>query len=320
MKTTIALASAGAVLLSGGAQASCGSAFCTLNTNWDVQGAWTEPGLKLDLRYEYIRQDQPQTGTRQVPVGEIPRHHDEVSTANRNWIAALDYTLSPDWALNAQVPIADREHLHIHNHGGAQVPESWSFTRMGDARITARRRVLTLEDAAAQTLGTGGVTFGLKLPTGQTDVRNGEGELAERTLQPGTGTTDLLAGAYYSHLLPAKNLSWFVQGLVQLPLNSHADYRPGQRLSLDAGARYQASEQVSAMLQLNALFRGRDAGNQAEPEDTGGRSLFLSPGFGYTFSKDVQLYGFLQLPLYQSVNGVQLTAKRAVVLGLSTRF
>ena len=49
-------------------------------------------------------------------------------------------------------------------------------------------------------------------------------------------------------------------------------------------------------------------GAQAEPDDSGGRSLFLSPGVGYAVSKDVQLYGFLQLPLYQYVNGVQLTA------------
>ena len=34
-----------------------------------------------------------------------------------------------------------------------------------------------------------GLNFGLKLPTGKFDERNGEGELAERTLQPGSGTT-----------------------------------------------------------------------------------------------------------------------------------
>jgi hypothetical protein len=34
----------------------------------------------------------------------------------------------------------------------------------------------------------------------------------------------------------------------------------------------------------------------------------------------VQLYAFAQLPLYQYVNGVQLTANRAFVAGISTRF
>jgi len=34
----------------------------------------------------------------------------------------------------------------------------------------------------------------------------------------------------------------------------------------------------------------------------------------------MQLYGFVQLPLYQYVNGVQLTADWAVAAGISARF
>ena len=54
------------------AQASCGSAFCLVNTNWGAQGVWTEPGWRGDLRYEYINQDQPRAGTQDVSVGQIP--------------------------------------------------------------------------------------------------------------------------------------------------------------------------------------------------------------------------------------------------------
>ena len=90
------------------ASASCGSAFCTTNTNWDVHGAWTEPGARLDLRYEYINQNQPMAGSRKISVGEIPRHHDEVYTKNRNWLGALDYTFNQDWGVNALVPVVDR--------------------------------------------------------------------------------------------------------------------------------------------------------------------------------------------------------------------
>jgi hypothetical protein len=39
------------------AAASCGSAFCTVDTNWNVQGIWTEPAPRFDLRYESITQD-----------------------------------------------------------------------------------------------------------------------------------------------------------------------------------------------------------------------------------------------------------------------
>ena len=74
------------------------------------------------------------------------------------------------------------------------------------------------------------------------------------------------------------------------------------------------------MLQLNAVKRERDHGEQAEPEDSGGRFLFLSPGASYAMTDTIQIYGFVQLPIYQYVNGVQLTAKRAFAVGITGRF
>ena len=47
----------GALSLSGcgAALASCGSAFCVLNTNWNTQGIPNEPGtVRVDLRYEFV--------------------------------------------------------------------------------------------------------------------------------------------------------------------------------------------------------------------------------------------------------------------------
>jgi hypothetical protein len=302
------------------AAASCGSAFCSVNTSWDAHGAWFEPGARFDLRYEYIRQDQPRTGTRDLAVGEIRHHHDEVLTVNRNLIGALDYTFTPDWAVNVLLPMVDREHQHIHNHGGGQIEESWSFTEPGDARVLFRRRLGTWENQEAHTVGTGGVNFGLKLPTGKTDVANADGDLAERTLQPGTGTTDLLLGGYYSMDLPDKDWSWFVQGLAQLPVNTHDDYKPGNRITLDAGVRRALGDRVALMLQANYLFKGHDHGLQAEPEDSGGKFLFFSPGLSYAFNREFQAYGFVQLPLYQDVRGVQLVADYAVTVGFSVRF
>jgi hypothetical protein len=302
------------------AAASCGSAFCTVNTSWDAHGAWLEPGARFDLRYESIRQDQPRTGTRNIGVGEIPRHHDEVLTVNRNLLGTVDYTFNQDWGVNVLVPVVHRDHQHVHNHMGEQIPESWNFTELGDVRAMARRRLWTTEDKDAPSMATAGINFGLKLPTGKTDIRNSDGELAERTLQPGSGTTDALLGAYYSTHLPTRNLSWFVQGLTQLPLNSHDEYRPGNRVTLDTGVRYDMGDKLGLMLQLNGLFKARDRGEQAEPDDTGGKFLFLSPGLSYALTRRLQTYAFVQLPLYQNVNGVQLVARHALAIGMNLRF
>ena len=321
MKVLNAAAAASLYVISVQAFASCGSAFCSVNTSWDLHGGLVHPGASFDLRYESINQDQPRSGSSKVGVGQFPRDHDEVETHNRNWLGTFDYGFNADWGLSVALPMVKRDHLHLENDfdAGTQTPESWNFNRLGDARALARYRVTTFE-SADHSLGTLGLHFGLKLPTGSTNVRNDEGERAERTLQPGTGTTDALLGMSYTRLLPLKDLSWFAQAQIQVPLDAHEGYKPGRRLMMDVGLRYDLTGQVSLLLQGNLLVRARDSGVNAEPEDSGGRSFFLSPGVSIAVTPDLRIYGFLQAPLYQYVNGVQLTANKAAVVGLSARF
>jgi len=319
-RNAVTAALAATFFIPGLAAASCGSAVCLVNTNWSVQGVWNEPGLRADLRYEYIDQDQPRTGTRDVAVGEIPHHHDEVRTINRNALATLDYGFGQNVGASLVIPWVDRKHEHIHNHHGEALPQSWDFSRLGDARLTARYQLLAGETPESATLSFVGVTGGLKLPTGKTTVANAEGEIAERTLQPGTGTTDALIGAYYRQVIGQSNVSWFVQANAQLPLNAHDDFRPGKQFLVDLGARWEATNNLGLMLQLNAYWKGRDSGIESEPDDSGSRVVSVSPGLSYAITPKVQMYAFVQLPVYQRVNGVQLVADRSYAAGVSMQF
>lgn len=301
------------------AHASCGSAFCMVNTNWSVQGVWVEPGPRFDLRYEFLDQDQPMSGSRRVGVGEVPAHHDEVKTINRNIFATIDYGFTPDWGVSVVIPYVDRYHEHIHNHEGEQELEQWDFRDLGDVRVQGRwQTAITSSDPMRA--GFAGLTLGLKLPTGKHDVANDGGEVAERTLQPGSGTTDLLLGGYYRQALPFVGSSWFVQAAAQLPLNSRDDFKPGNQFGLDTGYRYDANDRLAWMLQINYRCKARDKGAQAEPEDSGGQAVTASPGVSFAFTPRVQAYAFVQLPIWQYVNGVQLTADWSVAAGISAQF
>jgi hypothetical protein len=165
-----------------------------------------------------------------------------------------------------------------------------------------------------------GVTGGLKLPTGRTTVANGEGKLAERTLQPGAGTTDALIGAYYREALGGIDASWFVQANAQWPLDTYQAFRPGGQILVDVGGRWDATDKLGLMLQLNAHYKARDAGAAAEPDDSGSRTLSVSPGFTYALTPSFQVYAFVQIPVYQHVNGVQLVADRSYAVGVSAQF
>ncbi|WP_211097271.1 MULTISPECIES: transporter [Oxalobacteraceae] len=298
--------------------ASCGAAFCTVNSNWTSESAMVDATSSFDLRYEFIKQDQPRTGTDNIAVGQIPHHHDEVSTYNRNLVASYSRSFGSGWGVSVIAPMVDRDHTHIHNHRGVQVVEQWNFSELGDMRVIGRYQLPMIGDPI--NASTAGFTFGLKLPTGRTDVANADGDVAERSLQPGSGTTDLIAGAYYHQKLPLSNSSWFAQVQYQHALNEHDGFKPGAQFGADLGYRYGVSDNLGALVQLNAVVKHRDSGTDAEPADSGSRSVFISPGLSYAVASNLQLYGFYQHPIYQNVNGVQLTAKRAFVLGLSGRF
>lgn len=300
-----------ATLLPAPAQASCGAAFCPVNTQWEVQGAWQQPGFRVDLRYEFLDQDQPRHGSERIAVGEITGHHDEVRTLNRNLLANLDYTFDDHWGLSLTLPRVDREHAHIHHHHGDVLNESWNIAGLGDAKLLGRYR---FENRPVNLL------FGVKLPTGATDITNAAGALAERTLQPGTGTTDLVLGMAWRHGEITSPWSWFAQATGERALDEHEDFRPGSRFMLDGGVRYMATPKLSLMAQANVLIKVRDRGAQAETELSGGEYLFLTPGISYAASRDVQFYAFVQQPLHQHVNGVQLTADLGFTAGISARF
>ena len=321
-KTTGAIALAlfalAATLVASPAHASCGSAYCSLNTDLAAEAAGITEGSTFDLRYESIKQAQPRTGSDKISVGQIPHHHDEVSTRNRNLLATFSHSFASGWGFSATAPLVDREHLHIHNHHGAQLPEQWHFREAADLRRGDPYQWLPASgDDVPRTVG---AIAGLKLPTGRTGIANEEGAVAERSLQPGTGTTDLILGAYLHQPLPAQQASWFTQAQWQRAFAEHAGYRPGNQFSVDLGYARALADKLSGIVQLNAVWKGRDRGAQAEPEDSGSRSLYLSPGLSWQWTDALRTYAYYQHPLYQHVNGVQLTADRAFVIGVSTRF
>jgi hypothetical protein len=80
-------------LASGTAAASCGSAFCTVNTNWTTESALIGTGSVLDLRFEHIDQDHLRSGSESVSEGEAgEQHHQELETINRNYLLTFSHS------------------------------------------------------------------------------------------------------------------------------------------------------------------------------------------------------------------------------------
>lgn len=310
--STALLATLLTLFSAGPAAASCGATFCSLNNDWRTLGAWAEPGLQADLRYDFIDQDRPRAGSKRIAVGEIPRLEDEVRTLSHNVLLGLDYNFAEGWGLGLQLPWISRKHDHTLNTEDGPEPEHWDIADIGDARINLRLPLV--KDSGFS------LSLGLKLPTGQTNVKNSAGEVAERTLQPGSGSTDTILGINYHSRPSHSDFSWFGQTSWQHAVTTHDNYKPGDRFSLDVGGRYAFSHDLSGILQANFQLRAHDSGSNAEPEDTGGSALYISPGIAYAVGANTQVYGFVQLPVYTYVRGVQLTTGKSISVGISQRF
>jgi hypothetical protein len=80
------------------------------------------------------------------------------------------------------------------------------------------------------------------------------------------------------------------------------------------------SPQWSTVLQLNLAHKGRDSGAQAEPENSGSTTVSLSPGVSVVTAAHDTVYAFVQLPVYQKVNGIQLVPRASFALGWTHSF
>ncbi|HET6372273.1 MAG TPA: hypothetical protein VFG76_03135, partial [Candidatus Polarisedimenticolia bacterium] len=245
--------------------ATCGSANCFLVTGTQ-EGVGLKGKLTVDLSYRYIVQSKGLEGTNGVSDVLAPKiefenreiekdHHREIRT--QNTLVQLDLA----WGVTDRLTVAgsfplinDRDHEHFDEAGTAQE----FFTRedgssgFGDVRLGARYGFLV----RTKNLLVGGVT--VKLPTGQYRLNDSEGEINEPTIQPGTGSTDAIAGLYYAHQWIPLRFEYFVSGSQKVNGENDLDYRFGAESLLNAGISYTASGRITWTVQVNARKTAHD--------------------------------------------------------------
>ncbi|HUA81413.1 MAG TPA: transporter, partial [Dyella sp.] len=234
----------------------CATCGCTLSTD-AATGYSTASGWRINIDYTYIDQNQLRSGSSKVtPQQVVNRPSDpsldggeiEKNTTNRYINVAAMYRFNADWGVTFAVPYVIRDHT---TYGVQQQPYTASETApdqlssahvsgIGDAKILASYQGFL----PTHNLG---VQFGVKLPTGnyggQSDDGNlvghpvtfrsgpGLGQSLDSSLQAGTGSTDLIAGAYYYQPV-SQNFDAFANGQFEAAVHENlntpgADFRPG---------------------------------------------------------------------------------------------
>ena len=320
-----------ALLCATNAYASCGSTFCSINTHWDTQGLVNDDALRVDLRYSYAKADSFRGGSSKITPAQPSGSDEEIEnlrTINQLLDLNVDYAVNAKWNIAVDLPFVMRDHTHTFDSSSPSgaFEQQARFNELGDMRVVGKYKFVSAEHHSGS-----GISIGIKLPTGATNQTMTPPDPAnptipyalERSAQPGTGSTDMLLGAYYHNDIKDSPWGWFGSGQFQDAVNTRDEYRPGNMLNLDLGAHYPLSETLTGLLQLNAQYKSRDTGLNANPA-SGGHSLNFSPGLSVAVAPKTNLYGFVQIALLQYVNtepGVagtgQLTAPWSFAVGVN---
>ena len=167
-----------------------------------------------------------------------------------------------------------------------------------------------------------GLQVGLILPTGafHQTFRSGpaKGGEVDRGLQPGTGTVQAVVGYYLFGKL-SKDFDYIVQAQGQAALNSRDLYRPGASGQIAAALHYTHWRAITPQLELNLRASAKDSGLNSDRENSGGEQLFAAPGVIVKLSRSMSAYTYIQVPIYERVNGFQLTPHYTATVGVQFR-
>jgi hypothetical protein len=291
----------------------CSGCGCSLDTDETLLNRNKNAGFRIDERVDYTDQSRLWQGTRSAPPQDPANGEVQKKTLTVFYTTTIDYTSENDWGVNLAIPFQYRDHT-TYNQGTFD-PSSSRWNTVSDVRLLGRYNGLTESKNY-------GVLFGMKLPTGshkKTFDSGTEGQVVDPGLQPGTGTWDLLLGLTQGGQI-TESLSWFAQELWQKPLNQHADFRPGQTLSSGIGVSYALNEVFVPQFGFNLQNRGRETGAAADRANSGGATLSAVPGLFVNVREDTAIYGFVQIPVYQRVGGVQLVPDYSASVGVRFGF
>lgn len=218
------------------------------------------------------------------------------------------YMFNRQWGVMLELPYAFRYFKSTADSGKIF---GTNFNTIGDIRIQGMYTGLS-EDMST------GLLAGVKVPSGWWTYPH-----ADRDTQIGSGSTDLLLGAYHLGTFPThlgklpltfteRPFNWFVQAYYDAPLWTQNHYTPGREFDGALGTYYDFGsvgplKELAPMLTFLASDRARDQGAAANHQNSGYTRLLIAPGAEIKLGV-LRLYGDVEVPFFQNFIGDQITA------------
>jgi hypothetical protein len=279
------------------------------------------PGGMVFVSYDYMDQNMNWSNGRPAPAA----NNGDSDIRTDFTTVGLQYMFDRQWGLQVELPY-DFRHYQAYGGGAA----TWSA--FGDLRVEGIYAGFSPDMSA-------GVTFGLKLPTGDDSHDNATPtSLLDRDTELGTGSTDILLGGFYRHTLNSvtPGLYWFAQLQLDVPVLVQGGYRPGVELDTSLGLYYQGLSlgqvKITPVAQAIPSERTKDTGSWASggvndaslppavtQPDSGYQRILLSPGLEFDLHP-LMIYTDVEFDVLQFSRGNQLVAPVLFKVGVSYSF
>lgn len=168
------------------------------------------------------------------------------------------------------------------------------------------------------------ILWGVKFPTGVDDRTNNAGEKLEAVDQPGSGSYDFTTGLAYSRWLTDK---WTLDTNIQYIFRTEGarDFKIGDRMDWNLATSYQVIPRniypnVAPVGEVNVRYLFRDEQNGRDEINSGGTTIFLSPGVRVGITSRCGVGTSVSFPVFQNLLGEQQETDFKVAVGINYSF
>lgn len=295
----------------------------------------------VQINYSFTRMDKLMEGSTERSVdylkliyenGQSPYSSLPVTMDMMKYTLTAGYGFSPRLKAFVSVPYI-RNTMDMTMGMTMGMMTTWTDSTMqpvsdvGDATVMGLYRLYTdreIRPSSSLTLG-----FGVKTPTGSFTTMNSKNTAyVHAHMQPGTGSWDPLLSLLYTKMMDQLLLQ--ADATYQHTTRNRRGYEFGDSVAAGLSGKYAIIREFNVTAGLTYLHVGQAsdkddnytnlASIMDDQRNTGGNSLWFSPGIQLLPIVNSMLDLKVQVPLWERVNGTQLVSSYRVLLGLSHSF
>lgn len=282
--------------------------FCILSQGISPLQTLTGAGIKVNERY--TRLDKVYNGTNKI---------DNPGVKEEFWTTELTgfYGVTENLMLMAVVPYKKTKmdgELMVDPGGEISAdPMTGHQSGLGDIAVMGRYSFFKSHSLDSTTIAAG--LAGVKFPTGKTNGKNDSGEFLDSHLQLGTGSTDYILGLSLDHSINRVSLSANLLGTITTEGEfGNTRHKFGNSLNYDVTAKYRAypgtpgmaGPQIFLAFGVNGELRAREKVEGEKDPNSGGNTVYLSPGLQVVAGPHWVFELSYQKAVYHNLYGTQL--------------